>query len=74
MKMNTNMLLKCVTATIVTGAALVLLQLWFDLFNDLVFWKLIVTLGVLGLVASFVIAIRVDMDEEKKMKDDKFVN
>lgn len=74
MVIKTNLLLKCISGILVAGSALVLLQIWFDLFNDLVFWKLLVTLGILGCLGSFMIAIRQDMDEEKKMKDDKFVN
>ena len=74
MVIKTNLLLKCISGILVVGSSLVLLQLWFDLFNDLIFWKLLVTLGILGCLGSFMIAIRQDMDEEKKMKDDKFVN
>ena len=74
MVIKTNLLLKCISGILVAGSSLLLLQIWFDLFNDLIFWKLLVTLGILGCLGSFMIAIRQDMDEEKKMKDDKFVN
>lgn len=74
MTLNTNLLLKCIIGIILSGTVLVLLQMWFSLFDTVFFWKLLVTLVILGSVASFVIAIKQDLTEDKKLKDDKFID
>ncbi len=74
MNINTTLLLRSIICLVVAGAALVLAQLWFDLFSHVIFWKIFATLIILGTVVSIVIAIKADMSEEKKLKDDKFVN
>lgn len=74
MSINTTLLLRSIIWLVVTGAALLLAQLWLDLFTDIVFWKLFATVLIIGGVISVVLAIRQDMSEEKKMKDDKYVN
>lgn len=74
MTLNTNLLLKCIIGIILSGTVLVLLQMWFSLFDMVFFWKLLVTLVILGSVASFVIAIKQDLTEDKKLKDDKFID
>ena len=74
MSINTTLLLRSIIWLVVTGAALLLAQLWLDLFTDIVFWKLFATVLIIGGVISVVLAIRQDMGEEKKMKDDTYVN
>ena len=74
MNINTVALMRSIIYLVVTGGALILLQLWFDLFSEQIFWKLFVTLLVIGGVVSVVLAVRADMSEEKKLKDDNFVN
>lgn len=74
MNINTALLLRSIIWLVVAGAALVLVQLWFNVFAHDLFWKLFVTLIILGGVVSVVLAIKADMSEEKKLKDDKFVN
>lgn len=74
MNINTTMLLRSIIWLVVAGAALVLVQMWFGVFADAIFWKIFATLIILGGVVSVVLAIKADMSEEKKLKDDKFVN
>lgn len=74
MKLQTQKLVKSLVFFVLLGAALGLLQLWFDFFAPLVFGKLMVTLVVLGAVVSFIIAVREDMSGEEKLKDDKYIN
>ena len=74
MNINTVALMRAIIWLVVAGGALVLAQLWFHLFSEEIFWKLFVTLVVIGGVVSVVLAVRADMSEEKKLKDDNFVN
>lgn len=74
MTFNFNILVKFIAAIIVGCGLLVILQMWFDLFSSLVFYKLLATLAILGLMAGLVIAVRQDLSDEKKLKDDKFVD
>ncbi len=74
MNIDTTMLLRSIICLVVAGAALVLVQLWFAPFAQVLFWKIFATLVILGTVVSVVLAIKADMTEEKKLKDDKFVD
>ena len=74
MKFDINALVRCIVVLVVTGAALVLLQMWFHIFNPEIFWKLVVTLVIIGSVASFIIAVKQDLSDEKKLKDDKYLD
>ena len=74
MTLNINSLLRSIIILVVLTAAMILLQMWFHIFSDVIFWKLLATMVILGGVISFVIAIKQDMAEEKKLKDDKYVS
>lgn len=74
MKVNINALVRGIVILVVAGAALVLLQMWFNIFAAEIFWKLLVTLVVIGSVVSFIIAVKQDLSDEKKLKDDKFLD
>jgi len=55
-------------------ALLVVLQIWTDAFNDLFFGKIISTLVVIGLLGSFVLAVFDDFFENKKLKDENYLD
>ena len=74
MKINTNVLVKSIVGVVLIGAALTLLQIWFDLFVWIIFWKLIATLVIIGSVVSFIIAVMIDMGDQKKLKDEKYLD
>lgn len=74
MTLNVNALVKCIVVLVLAGAALVLLQMWFHIFDATIFWKLLVTLVIIGSVASFIIAVKQDLTDEKKLKDDKYLD
>lgn len=74
MKMNVNLLLKSVAVVIVLLAATALAQIWFEVFPEAIFLKVMISLVIVGAVASILIAITLDMDENKKMRDDKYLN
>lgn len=74
MRIDHTMLIRSLVWLTVIAGGLVLIQLWFSVFSAAFFWKALASLAVIGGVASLVIAIRQDLQEEKKMKDDGFVN
>jgi hypothetical protein len=55
-------------------AALLIAQLWFDVVSDVVFWKISVTVGVLVVLASGVIAVKHDFKDEEKQRKDRFID
>lgn len=74
MKIDFQTLFKSMVYLVVAAAALVLLQMWLHPFNTVVFWKLLGTIGILGGLAAFLIAIKQDIDDEKKLRDEKFLD
>lgn len=59
---------------VVAAAILVLLQMWVHPFHAIVFWKLLGTIAILGGLAAFLIAIKQDIADEKKLRDDKYID
>ncbi len=51
-----------------------LLQIWLDLFNDVIFGKLIMTFIVIGVLSALVIALFDDFFENKKLKDENYLD
>lgn len=74
MKIDFQTLFKCIIVIVVMAVGLVLLQMWFHPFNGVVFWKILATLALLGGLVSFFIAIKQDIVDEKKMRDDKYIS
>lgn len=55
-------------------SAIILGQIWFDMFQDVLFGKMIFTLIIVGLLAAFGIAMADDFFESKKMKDENYLD
>ena len=55
-------------------SAVILGQIWFDLFQDIIFGKIAITLIIIGLLAAFGIAMSDDFFENKKLKDDNYLD
>jgi len=53
---------------------LVLLQTWTSMFDGLIFSKITSTLIVVGLLAAFVMAVFDDFFENKKLKDENYLD
>ena len=64
----------------ITGIAAVALsviiigQIWFDIFQEVIFGKLAFTLLIIGLLAAFGIAMSDDFFENKKLKDENYLD
>lgn len=74
MKIDFQTLFKSLTYLVIAAVMLILLQMWLHPFNTVVFWKLLGTLGLLGGLAAFLIAIKQDIADEKKLRDDKYLD
>ena len=58
----------------VTWVFIALLQLWFDPLSGELFWKLTITAGALFVVVLGVSLVVREYVEEKKMKDDGYID
>jgi len=74
MRINAGHLVKSLVAMAIILAAVVLGQLWWSFLNDEVFVKVIISIVVLGVLVSFIIAVSADLGEEKKLKDDNYID
>lgn len=74
MKIDFQTLFKCMMYLVAAAATLILLQMWVHPFHMLVFWKLLATIGILGGLAAFLIAIKQDLADEKKLRDEKYLD
>ncbi len=64
-----------VTGIAAVGLAGVLLaQIWFDAFQDLILGKIVVTFIIIGLLAAFGIAVADDFFDNKKLKDENYLD
>ncbi len=72
--LKNRMLLKVMLGLAVVCALASILQMWFTLFMWDTFWKLIITLVILGVLVAFIMAIKEDMGETKKLKDDNYLD
>ena len=70
-----NILIKLISALVILGGAIVILQIWgVDIFSWDLFLKIIGTLGVVILVLGFLIVVRSDFSDHKKLKDDNYLD
>lgn len=55
-------------------SAIILAQIWFEAFQEAFFIKITVTIVILGALLAFVIAIFDDFFENKKLKDENYLD
>ena len=58
----------------VLGAALLILQIWGVLFDPSFFMKLLGTIAVLIVLAGFLLVVRSDFSEHKRLKDQNYID
>lgn len=56
------------------GAVLVILQIWGVIFDAEFLFKLLATIGVLILLAGFLLVVKMDFGEHKRLKDENFID
>lgn len=74
MKIDFQTLFKSMIFIVVLLVILILAQMWLHPFGEIFFWKLMATLVLLGGLISFFIAVKQDITDEKKLRDDKYLD
>ncbi|MGB1077796.1 MAG: hypothetical protein ACPG05_05760 [Bdellovibrionales bacterium] len=70
-----NILIKLISALVILGGAIVVLQIWgVDVLSWEMFLKVMGTLGVVIVVLGFLIVVRSDFSDHKKLKDDNYLD
>ncbi len=59
---------------VLAGAGLTIAQLWFPVVSWDNYIKILLTLGIIALVLGFLIIIKADFGEHKKMKDENYLD
>ncbi len=62
------------TALFVLGVAISVVQLWFDLFEPELFYKLLITIGAFFVVALGITLVFKEYLSEKEMKEKDFID
>lgn len=55
-------------------SGMILAQIWFDAFADIFFGKMVGTIIIAGLLIAFIIAVFDDFFENKKLKDENYLD
>ena len=71
--MHKSMLLG-LAVVVLAGAGLTIAQLWFPVVSWDNYIKILLTLGIIALVLGFLIIIKADFGEHKKMKDENYLD
>lgn len=67
-------LLKAIIIMVCGGALLSIAQLWVTLLPWDIFIKMVITLGILTVLAAFVLVVKADLGAHKKMKDENYID
>lgn len=59
---------------VVFGAALTIAQVWGPVISWDIYTKLIITTGILVLLIGFVLVIKSDLGQHKKLKDENYLD
>ena len=62
------------TAFVLIGAAIIILAIWGVVFDGELLFKILATLGILILVVGFLIVVRSDFSDHKRLKDENFLD
>lgn len=66
-------LMQVMVAALLAGAMVILLQMWFAIFDSSMFWKLQATCTLVIAVAGVLLAFFSDIEEEDKQKKDNYL-
>lgn len=56
------------------GALITILQMWTSFMAWDIFIKVLITLGILSILAGFLLVIKADLGEHKKLKDENYLD
>lgn len=69
-----RVLLTSLVVLVCIAAALTILQMWVPFLAWGIFMKIMITLGILGLLAALLMIFRADLSEHKKLKDENYLD
>ena len=72
--MQPKLLMNVIIVTCVLAAVTILLEIWLSLFSADALYKLLVTYGIVAVLASILRAIKSDMDDDEKQEDENYYN
>lgn len=67
-------LLIALILTVIAGAGLLIGQLWFDIMSWAVMGKALATLAILFVLIGFLLVVKSDFGQHKKMKDENYLD
>ncbi|MCB9988959.1 MAG: hypothetical protein H6868_06450 [Rhodospirillales bacterium] len=67
-------LIYCLITIAVVAAALTIGQIWFDILSWAVAWKAFITLGILFVLIGFLMVVKADFGQHKKLKDENYLD
>lgn len=67
-------LLYCLVGTAIFGAILILDQIWLQSLSWEVFIKLLITLAIVAVLAVFLMLVRADLAQNRKLKDENYLD
>ncbi len=67
-------LLKAIIIMVCAGTLLFITQIWLIIMPWDMFFKAIITLGILTLLAGFILVIKSDLGSHKEMKDNNYLD
>ncbi len=69
-----RLLLISIVSMVCIAALLIIVQIWAPIISWDIFIKLLLTLGVLTLLAALLMIFRADFAEHKKLKDENYLD
>lgn len=58
---------------VIAAAAIIVLEIWSISFGE-IFFKLLTTIGILILLVGFLMVVKLDFGEHKRLKDQNFID
>lgn len=72
--MQNKVYLTLVIGCVLTGAILTVIQMWTMAFEWGAFLKILGTLGIVLVVAAFLLVVKLDFGEHKRLKDENYLD
>lgn len=67
-------LIYALVGLVLFGGLVIILQVWGLLLHPGLFLKLLATIGVLIFIAGFLLVVKLDFSEHKKLKDENYID
>ncbi|MBX2833673.1 MAG: hypothetical protein KTR28_01745 [Micavibrio sp.] len=67
-------LMYALIAIVALGAIMTIAQIWLMFMSWDIYIKLIITLGILGVLIGFLLVVKIDFAEHKRLKGDNYLD